>query len=81
MEPRNTPGARLPAIAFATLPATGETVAIMRGQSSTFRVGSRKSVAELNELYGVDPAQQQAMLAGLLYGWDTPLADPQHYLR
>jgi hypothetical protein len=81
MEQQDTPSARLPAIAFATLPATGETVAIMRGQSAPFRVGSRKSVEELNRLYGVDPAQQQAMLAGVLYGWDTPLADPDRYVR
>jgi hypothetical protein len=70
---------RLPAIAFAMLPATGETVAIMRGELATYRVGGAKSADELNHLYGVTLPQQRAMLAGALHGWDTPLADPANY--
>jgi hypothetical protein len=69
----------LPAIAFATLALTGETVAIFRGEPRHYRVDTHKSVTELNRMYGVSPAQARAMLAGALLGWDSKLADPALY--
>ena len=30
-------------------------------------------------MYGVDKAQVRAMLAGVLLGWGTPLANPENY--
>jgi len=70
---------QLPGIAFATLSRTGETIAICRGESCCYRVGSTKSAEELNAMYGVTKAQARAMLAGTLLGWHTPLADPGCY--
>jgi hypothetical protein len=70
---------RLPAIAFATLAVTGETVALRLGEARYYRVETGKSADELNYLYGVSPAQARAMLAGVLLGWDTRLADPELY--
>ncbi len=73
MEDTVTDQSSLPAIAFAVLPATGETVAILRGHRHSYRVGSSKPAEELNRLYGVTRAQQHAMISGFLRGWTTPL--------
>lgn len=70
---------KLPSIAFTVLPATGETVAILRGESAYYHIGSTKSPDELNRMYGVTRAQALAMLAGATHGWTTPLADPDNY--
>ncbi len=69
----------LPVIAFATLAVSGETIAICRGEPSHYRVETTKTAEELNTLYGVSPAQAQAMLAGTTFGWHTRLADPEQY--
>ena len=42
-------------------------------------VKAKKFVDELNEQLGVTPAQREAMKAGLMFGWHTPLADPKNY--
>lgn len=70
---------KLPGIAFATLAVSGETIAICRGEQSYYRVQTTKTAEELNSMYGVSPAQAQAMLAGSMLGWHTPLADPERY--
>lgn len=62
---------RLPGIAFATLPTTGETIAICRGEPNYYRVESTRTAEELNALYGVSESQARAMLTGLLRGWDA----------
>lgn len=51
----------LPGIAFATLPATGETVAICRGAPGYYRVETTKTADELNAMYGVSEAQARAL--------------------
>lgn len=70
---------KLPGIAFATLAATGMTIAITLGDSRYYRVDTTKTAEELNRMYGVTPAQARAMLAGILLGWRTRLADPALY--
>jgi len=79
MEDKRTGLEKLPTIAFATLPETGETIAILRGEPEYYRVSTTKSAEQLNAMYGVQPAQQRAMLAGVTHGWNTPLADPARY--
>lgn len=61
-----------PGIAFATLPKTGETVAIRYGERIYYRVDSAKTADELNAIYGVTPRQAQAVLASAMAGWKTP---------
>jgi len=70
---------RLPGIAFATLAATGATIAITLGEPRYERVHTTKTADELNDMYGVTPAQARAMLAGVLLGWRTRLANPDLY--
>jgi hypothetical protein len=76
---RNHSLSKLPGIAFATLAVTGATIAITLGESQYQRVNTTKSADELNQMYGVTPAQARAMLAGVLVGWRTNLANPELY--
>ena len=69
----------LPSIAFANIPTTGQTIAIRSGAPAYYRVVTTKTADELNAMYGVGKAQVRAMLAGVLLGWDTPLANPENY--
>ncbi len=70
---------KLPGIAFARLAVTGATIAITLGASHYERVHTTKTADELNSMYGVTPAQARAMLAGVLVGWRTRLANPDLY--
>jgi len=71
--------AGFPGIAFATLPDTGETIAIRYGERLYYRVDSAKTADELNAIYGVTEAQARAMLASVLADWKTPTVDqPSH---
>lgn len=70
---------KLPGIAFATLLTTGMTIAICLGESRYYQVDTTKTADELNRMYGVTPAQARAMLAGILLGWRTHLANPELY--
>ena len=40
---------------------------------------SNKTAKELNEKMGVTPAQAEAMLAGSMFGWNVPAANPKNY--
>ena len=75
---RNSALSKLPGIAFATA-ATGTTIAIFLGEPRYQRIETTKTAEELNRLYGVTPAQARAMLAGLLLGWRSTLANPDLY--
>jgi len=68
--------AGFPGIAFATLPKTGETIAIRHGEQIYYRVDSAKSADELNAIYGVTPDQARAILTSALAGWKTPPSNP-----
>lgn len=71
--------AGFPGIAFATLPDTGETIAIRYGERLYYRVDSAKTADELNAIYGVTEAQAKAMLASVLADWKTPtVGQPSH---
>ncbi len=69
--------ARLPGIAFATLPTTGETIAIRCGERIYYRVNSNKTADELNAIYGVSPDQARALLTSVLSGWDNTSNEPE----
>ena len=70
---------KLPRKAFATLAVTGAIIAITLGESHYEYVNTTKTADELNQMYGVTPAQARAMLAGVLVGWRTRLANPELY--
>jgi hypothetical protein len=70
---------KLPGIAFATLAVTGAIIAITLGESQYEPVNTTQTADELNHQHGVTPAQARAMLAGVLVGWRTRLANPELY--
>lgn len=77
----------LPEKCFSVLPSTGERILIWRGQSDydsfdtgvTDRAVIRAEVDKDNARWGVTRAQEEAMLAGSMFGWNTPAAKPWHY--
>jgi len=70
---------KLPGRAYATLAVNGATIAINRGADHYERLETHQTADELNLQHGVTPAQARAMLAGVLCGWKTSLANPDMY--
>lgn len=71
-----------------TLYPDGELVSIRRGEhgflgSSWNRVNdpgrNRRTAEYMNTRWGVSKAQEAAMLAGSMFGWDCPAANPRMY--
>ena len=73
MYEKQTNDTLFPGIAFAVLPATGETIAIRYSERICYRVKSTKTADELNAMYGVSQAQARAMLECVLANWETQL--------
>lgn len=77
----------LPEQCYGVLPSTGELVIVKKGESGYYRtdidMGSKEENHGLAEEYngklGVSKAQSTAMLAGSMFGWQVPAADPKHY--
>lgn len=76
----------LPGQCFSVLPSTGEAIIIKKGEPGYTLSGIqvegktiRESVDIENRVVGITKAQEAAMLAGSLFGWQTPAADPKNY--
>lgn len=76
----------LPQKCYSVLESTGELILLERGKQGYTLAGvkgenmpPRESADHLNEAMGVTKAQEAAMSAGSMFGWDTPAADPKHY--
>lgn len=77
----------LPEQCYGVLPSTGEISIIKKGEtgyySTDINMGSKEEnaalVEEYNQKAGVSKAQAAAMLAGSMFGWATPAADPKNY--
>ena len=78
---------RLPDMCFSALPDDGPLICIHRGESgyqvsedSSDKPGVNRHMADYrNRCRGITKAQEQAMLGGLRFGWDSPAADPRNY--
>ena len=79
----------LPEQCFTTLPSSGEIILVKKGEQGYYKTDfpnenpdmNREIVSEHNQRSGITKAQEAAMLAGSLYGWDTPAADPKNHLE
>ena len=77
----------LPEVCFSILPSTGDVIIIKHGESGYYRCEystedkafNREFANDRNANLGVSKAQVEAMLAGSMYGWDVPAADPNSY--
>ena len=76
----------LPHYCYSTLPSTGELIRIGRGTngcSPSDRCNpdetGREAADRLNRQAGITKAQEAAMLAGSMFGWAVPAADPRNY--
>ena len=78
----------LPDTCFSILPSTGQLIIIKKGESgyypSEWDTGNREENRDItsshNECRGISDIQESAMLAGSMFGWNTPGANPQWYL-
>ena len=77
----------LPEVCYSILPSTGDVIIIKHGESGYYRCEystedkafNREFANNRNANLGVSKAQVEAMLAGSMYGWDVPAADPKSY--
>lgn len=77
----------LPEKCFSTLESTGEIITVSKGEKGYTPTGQypqngvspKEAAAALNEAAGITRAQEAAMVAGSMFGWDTPAADPKNY--
>ena len=77
----------LPEKCFSALETTGEIITVTKGEKGYTPTGQypqngvfpKEAAAALNEAAGVTKAQEAAMVAGSMFGWDTPAADPKNY--
>ena len=77
----------LPDNCYCVLPGSDEIIIVKKGESGYYRTdkyGHDRAQAlaivdECNEIGGVSKAQAAAMLAGSMFGWHIPGADPKNY--
>ena len=76
----------LPEKCFSTLPSADKLIIIQKGEMGyipsemqTAGKTAREAADIANDTIGVTKAQEAAMLAGSLFGWQTPAADPKNY--
>lgn len=77
----------LPEKCFSALATTGEIITVSKGEKGYTPTGQypqngvsqKEAAAALNEAAGITRAQEAAMVAGSMFGWDTPAADPKNY--
>ena len=75
---------RLPDLCWSVLPGEGTLICIKKGVKGYFpskwctgdRAQNRYVADYNNRRRGITPAQERAMLAGCMHGWDIPMADP-----
>ncbi|AMK23219.1 MULTISPECIES: hypothetical protein [Sphingomonadaceae] len=71
--------ARLPEMCAAFLPSSGEPIVIKRGEPGYWPLPEGMTADRINATFDASPAQIAAMLAGSMFGWHVPGADPGRY--
>lgn len=71
---------KLPEYAAVAHPIEGCSVLIKRGEDGYWPARHITDPDEYNAKMGVSKAQAQAMLAGSMFGWGIPAADPDTWV-
>ncbi len=69
---------KLPELCMSRLPSDGSPVLIRRGEDG-YRPWHAYDPDHFNQTLKVTPAQREAMIAGSMFGWDCPGANPENY--
>lgn len=78
----------LPPLCLTVEPSSGDLINIRRGEHGYYasdwnipgdEVKNRQTAAVMNRRWGVTRGQEEAMLAGSMFGWDCHAADPRNY--
>lgn len=73
----------MPLYCYGFLPTSREVIRIDYGEMGYCPIKvmatGKASAREMNREIGVSPAQAEAMLAGSMFGWNYPCADPKQY--
>lgn len=70
----------LPNVCASRNPHDNSPVLLKRGELGCWPMtATNVTPEECNKAWGVTKAQEEAMLAGSLFGWDVPGADPSYY--
>lgn len=69
----------LPEFCYVRNALTGGMSKIIRGENAFFGVHKQDLETDVNAALGVTPAQQSAMVGGVLFGWHSAHADPAKY--
>jgi hypothetical protein len=77
----------LPEFCYGIMPSSGELILVKRNESGYYRCENssaderhnREYAGDANIRLGVTRAQEEAMLAGSIFGWDIPAAKPWNY--
>ena len=69
---------KLPGAAYARHPEDNRPIALRRGYNGYWEAPGVDVEAE-NEKLGISKANVEAMLAGSMFGWEIPAADPDNY--
>ena len=76
----------LPDMCYSVLESTGELISVDKGEMGYHPVNvrgenmtSRAAADKANKALGISKAQEAAMVAGSMFGWAVPAADPENY--
>lgn len=77
----------LPDKCCGVMQSSNEIIIVRKGESGYYSTGeyghdsadTQRIADEYNRIVGVSKAQAAAMLAGSMFGWDIPAADPKNY--
>lgn len=71
--------ADLPELCAAKLPSDNSPIMIKRGEDGYYPAARDLDVDAFNARLDISRAQVEAMLAGSMFGWECPGADPLNY--